>query len=154
MLNWTHCPFDRLTVRDLYQILKLRQDVFVIEQSCIYPDLDNLDERCVHLFGKDSNQQIKAYLRIIPPGVKRDIPAMGRIVVAPDVRGRNIAYFLMDQGIMLTGRLYPEMDLFVSAQEYLEKFYEKLGFVKISDMYLDDGIPHIDMVKKYEMSKV
>jgi len=153
-LTWHHSEFDQLTVTDLYQILKLRQDVFVIEQECIYPDIDNMDSRCLHVFGKDRDSVIKAYLRIIPPGVKKNLPALGRVVVSPDARGNKTAYSLMKEGILISDQIYPGMDLFISAQQYLETFYLKLGFIKISDMYLEDGIPHIDMVKKNEMSKL
>ncbi len=146
MLEWRWKRMEQIDVMDLYRILKLRQDVFVIEQSCIYPDMDNRDITAWHLAGVDGDGAIVACLRVLPPDVEHKFPRIGRVAVTEAARGKKLARSLMTEGIRRTRSLYPECAIRISAQQYLKKFYESLGFEEISDIYLEDGIPHLDMV--------
>lgn len=142
-LQW-HCrSFAELSVEELYGILKLRQDVFIIEQNCLYADIDELDEQCQHVYAVD-RKRIKAYLRCIPPANGTE-PALGRVLVAEDARRRGIARVLMQRGIAYLQNEYPGRKIKVAAQCYLQMFYESLGFVRTSEPYMEDGIAHIDM---------
>ena len=140
-------PFNELTPQLLYTAIKLRQDVFIIEQDCIYDDLDNLDQKCHHLFmmvdGKTAG-----YSRIVPPGVKFEESSIGRIIIAPGFRNQKLGYTLVKKSIKETLRLYPALDIKIEAQAHLENFYKYLDFETISTPYDVDGIPHIQMILK------
>lgn len=144
-INWHLKTFDALDAKTLYDLLKLRQDVFVLEQQCLYPDIDGLDPVCLHRYGvKDG--AIVAYLRIIPPSHHpKGLPAIGRVVVACNARGHRLARTIMEQALNDCRTRYPSMPVFLSAQTYLIDFYRSLGFEAISAPYLEDGIEHIDM---------
>ena len=157
--EWQWHTFDDLTGRQVYDVLKLRQEVFVVEQRCVFADIDGIDEQCWHLLGAGLDVRhlqgvghlgLLAYLRLLPPGVSHhppaDGPAIGRVVTHAGARGHGIGRALMLEGMRKAGELYPGLPLRVMAQVYLRHFYESLGFRAASQPYDDDGIPHIDMV--------
>jgi ElaA protein len=146
-LEWQSKAFDRLTVIELYDVMRLRMAVFVVEQHCCYQDADGLDPSCVHLLGRLPSGQLACYLRIVPPGLRYAEPSIGRVVVDGDIRGSGIGRALMARGIELTDETYPTGDIRLSAQKYLERFYQSFGFITKGDDYLDDGIPHVEMYR-------
>jgi ElaA protein len=144
-IKWIFSSFDLLKNHDLYQLLKLRQDVFIIEQNCIYPDIDNLDQYSYHLLGYKGDM-LAAYLRIVPPGKKYDFPSIGRVIVSEHERNKGLGQKLVDQGVLKTKQLYENNDIYVEAQAHLNDFYQRSGFQRITESYDVDGIPHIRMV--------
>jgi ElaA protein len=146
-ISWRCCGFDDLTSREVYDILALRQSVFVVEQNCPYRDADALDQESVHLSGRDGSGKLIAYLRIVPPGLRFPEPSIGRVVTAPEIRGKGIGRALMQQGIRIAAQLYEGRAMVVSAQQHLEKFYGSLGFRTRGSPYTEDGIPHVTMVR-------
>ena len=145
-ITWILKKFDNLSLHELYAILQLRSEVFVIEQNCVYPDLDNKDQPAYHLMGWN-NDKLIAYSRIIPPGVIYTEPSIGRVATSPAARGNNIGRELMEQSMNKLYVLYGETPIRIGAQLYLLKFYNQLGFHKTSDVYLEDGIEHIEMLR-------
>lgn len=147
MTKWQTKSFTELSVDELYDILKLRIDVFVVEQCCFYPDIDDLDrdKQTKHLFSyKDG--KIAAYLRVLAKGISYDdYISIGRVIVAPEARGTGLGDVLIQQGLKICKQDFPGQALKISAQQHLEKFYNKHGFIAISEMYLEDNIPHISM---------
>lgn len=140
-------PFDSLTLKELYAILRLRSEVFVLEQQCVFLDADEKDFKCQHLM-LYTGQQLVAYARIVPPGLSYAEPAIGRVVSSPAMRGKNFGKILMRLAISNCERLHGLRDIRIGAQSYLQPFYESFGFVKQGEPYLEDDIPHIEMVKK------
>lgn len=145
-LSWRCQPFQQLALADLHAVLKLRQDVFVIEQQCLYADIDGLDPQCLHLLGITNNGQLAAYARVVPAGLKFEEPAIGRVIVAPAWRGHALGGTLMREAIAATQRACPGAPIRISAQAHLQRFYGGLGFVTASDEYDEDGIAHVDML--------
>ncbi len=147
MLNWQFYRFNQLTTTQLYALLKLRTDVFVVEQNCPYPELDNKDyaPNTGHLLGYDSNVLV-AYARLLPPGLSYSQVSIGRVVVAESARGKGYGVALIQEALNQCGLLWPDQDIQIGAQLYLVDVYEKFGFVRHSDDYLEDGIPHVDML--------
>lgn len=150
MATW-HCKsFSQLNTNELYAILQARQSVFIIEQTCLYADIDQLDLHCYHLFfstvNDDKTATIHAYLRIVPPGIAYTEASLGRVLVSKDSRNQGLAKILINKGLEELKQLYPQQPIKIAAQNYLLAFYQSLGFSKISDIYLDDGIEHIDMI--------
>ena len=143
--------FDELTARELYDVLKLRQDVFVIEQTCIYPDMDGCDFVCHHALMRNRAGELIGYLRILPPGQTFDTAAIGRVLVREDARGGGSARQLMTAALRFIRETLMQRQVKLSAQQYLIDFYESLGFVIISEGYVEDGIPHIDMMLEFEL---
>lgn len=143
--NWQLKSFAQLTTLELFDVMALRQAVFVVEQDCAYQDADALDKTAWHLMGWDKQGQLKGYLRILPPGSCYPEAAIGRVLTAQSVRGKGVGQVLMQQGIEQVHRLYPNAGLCISAQSYLIDFYQNLGFVVDSEPYEEDGIPHIKM---------
>lgn len=141
-LDWL--PFDRLTGRQVHDVLQLRQRVFVVEQTCAYLDADGADPRCWHGLGVEAGVLV-ACARIAPPGLKYVEPAIGRVVTAPQVRRKGYGRELMQSAIAQVKRLYPGQPIRLGAQRYLERFYGSLGFVVASEPYDEDGIPHVEM---------
>lgn len=144
-LQWQAYTFEELDTAILYQILLLRQQVFIIEQECLYPDLDGLDQDSVHLCAW-SDGELMAYLRSLPPGLDYQESALGRIVVSEHARGLKLGRELVERGITLNQHTWPGADIQIAAQAHLEKFYLDLGFETLGKIYLEDGIPHIKML--------
>lgn len=136
--------FDELAPRELHDALALRQRVFVVEQACVYQDVDGKDPNALHLLGRDDHGALVAYARILPPGARFDVAAIGRVVIAPERRGEGLARTLMLEAIRVA-RDHHGPRVALSAQAHLETFYASLGFVRVSDEYDEDGIPHVDM---------
>lgn len=136
--------FDEMTGREVYNMLKNRQDVFVLEQQCIYDDMDNKDQKCKHLLAKKDGE-ILGSIRLIPPGVTKETASLGRFCVIEKARGLGIGGYLFDKAIEISREKLGREVLTISAQAYLKDTYAKRGFVQISDVYLDEGIEHVDM---------
>jgi len=145
-MNWTIKKFDELTLHELYAILQLRNEVFIIEQNCIYPDLDDKDQAAWHLLCFN-NDELIAYTRLLPPGVSYDDPAIGRVVTAATARRSGLGKELMLRSIDACEKLFGKIPISLGAQVYLKHFYESLGFSAAGDMYLEDGIEHIKMTR-------
>ncbi len=146
-LSWQVYGFEDLDVDRLYRILQLRQRVFIVEQTCVYEDLDGLDPYCFHLCGW-RDDTLLAYMRCLPPGLDYTESAMGRIVVDPAGRGLNLGRELVRRGIAFNRATWPRDGIRIGAQAQLEDFYCELGFEAVSDIYDEDGIPHIKMLFK------
>ncbi|GJM35550.1 MAG: ElaA protein [Saprospiraceae bacterium] len=148
-INFQCLSFDELTNEQLYRIMVLRQRVFVVEQECAYLDADDKDQKSWHLLGYDQQKNLVAYARLLP--IKLSYPgyaSIGRVVNAPEVRGRGVGQQLMIEAITFMEQLFPGTPIKISAQVYLIQFYESLGFQITGTEYLEDDIPHISMVKK------
>jgi len=143
-LNWIYKSFHHLTVAELYAIMQLRNEVFSVEQNCVYQDADDKDQACYHLAGWDG-KKLAAYCRILPAGLSYDSPGIGRVVSSPAYRKSGFGRQLMQQAIAKTHSQFNHPLITISAQFYLEKFYTSLGFKQISGIYEEDGIPHIKM---------
>ena len=143
--NWIVKKFDELSVAELYAIMQLRNEVFVVEQNCPYQDADGKDEMSCHLCGWQEGELV-AYCRIIPPGISYDEASIGRVVTSPAHRKSGIGRELMQIGIVKTYSLFSTDRIQIGAQHYLEKFYNSLGFTAVGDPYLEDGIPHLHML--------
>lgn len=146
-INWLLKKFEELTAAELYAIMQLRNEVFVLEQNCVYQDADDVDQSSWHFTGWDGNKLV-AYTRIIPPGLSYEIPSIGRVVTSPAYRKKGIGKLLMKLSIEKTFNLFNCDSIKIGAQLYLQNFYESLGFVSCSVQYLEDGIPHIKMLLK------
>ena len=144
-MSWELKEFDKLTNRELHDIFRLRVDVFVVEQTCPYPEIDGKDLDALHLMYKKNNEII-AYSRLLAPGVSFDEPSIGRVVVAEHHRGTGLGYELMRESVALSVAIY-NSPIKIGAQAHLEKYYGAAGFVKVSDVYVEDDIPHIDMLR-------
>lgn len=138
--------FEELTLEEFYKIVKARIGVFVVEQNCPYPELDDLDRSSQHLYITD-NDEIIAYLRIVPPGLRFKELSLGRILTVQSRRGTGLGMKLLLEGICAANREYGNCPIRISAQKYAVGFYEKVGFVQDSDEYFEDGIPHIEMIR-------
>jgi len=147
MINWSFKKFDNLTPDELYSVLQLRNEVFVVEQNCVFQDADNKDQGSYHLMGWN-NQVLVAYSRIVPAGIAYDsFPSIGRVVTSPKLRRTGIGKMLMQQSIEHLQKLLGKKSIKLGAQLYLKNFYESFGFVQSSDVYMEDGIPHIEMIR-------
>ena len=144
--SWQLIHFNDLTPVQLYNILRLRSEVFVVEQNCVYLDLDGKDNECFHLFAEQDNKTI-ACSRIVPPGLSYSEPSIGRIATAGEARGTGYGKELVQRSIDATLQLYGETAIKIGAQLYLKKFYESFGFAQVSDIYDEDGIDHIKMLR-------
>lgn len=147
-LEWTFAGFNRLSVEELYAILKLRQQVFVVEQRCAYQDCDGRDQNAYHLTGwkgKERGSKPIAYLRLMPPENKQSPVSIGRVVTHPDFRRQGIGREMMKKCLSKIGELYPKSVIRIAAQQYLIRFYEGFGFQISSETYQEDGIDHIEM---------
>ena len=146
MIKWITKKFDDLTPVELYAILQLRNEVFIVEQNCVYQDLDNKDQQAWHLMGW-MEKQLVAYTRLIPPGISYTEASIGRVVTSPLERRTGLGRELMQQSLDEIRKLFGEGPVRIGAQLYLKKFYTSLGFIPTSEIYLEDGIEHIEMVK-------
>jgi len=145
-LRWTWYRWDELTPDVLYALLRLRSAIFVVEQNCVFPEMDGRDPQCEHLCGWNGGG-LAAYLRLVPPGVRTPEVALGRVVVAKAARGTGLGRAIMREGLARCAQRYPGQRVKVSAQRHLEAFYQNLGFTTDGAPYDEDGIPHVDMVK-------
>lgn len=136
-------PYHQLSLTELYAILQARVAVFVVEQNCPYQEIDGKDPNCHHLFYREQDQ-ILAYLRVVPPGLSYPEASIGRVLTV--TRGGGLGKKLMTEGIRLSKELYPQAGLRIGAQVYAKSFYEQLGFRQSSGEYLEDDIPHIEML--------
>ena len=148
-LHWKTNTFAELSTQQLFEILRLRQEIFVVEQECAYPDIDDTDLVSTHLSGHNENNELIAYARLIQPGVSYDQASIGRIVVSPKARGQRLGETLMYKALDEMETLFPGKPIKIGAQQHLEKFYNDLGFKTISEMFLEDGIPHIHMLLQH-----
>ncbi len=146
-MNWTLKTFDSLTPQELYALLRLRSEVFVVEQNCVFLDMDNKDQQCHHLLGWQNNTLV-AYTRLVPPGLSYAEPSIGRVVSSPAARGTGAGKLLMDKSIEKIIELYGNTPIKIGAQLYLKSFYESFGFVQTGDVYDEDGIDHIEMIRE------
>jgi len=147
MLKTTTKTFQELTTKELYDLLQLRSEVFVVEQDCVYQDLDGKDEKALHVIGKKNNK-IVAYTRVFKPGDYFKEASIGRVVVSKEERQHKYGYDIMDASIKAVNDYFNETKIKLSAQTYLKKFYNNLGFKEVGEEYLEDGIPHIAMVRQ------
>lgn len=138
--------FKELTTSELYEILQLRSEVFVVEQDCVYQDIDRKDQKALHVIGIKEDKII-AYTRLFNSGQYFDTPSIGRVVVKNTERKYGYGHDLIKASIQAIVDNYSENKITISAQTYLQKFYESHGFVKVGEEYLEDGIPHIKMIK-------
>lgn len=144
-LNWIIKKFNELTTYELYEILRVRNEVFVVEQKCAYQDCDDKDKNSYHLFCID-NGNIVSYLRILEKGISYEEISIGRVLVVNNYRGKNLAKESMTKAINFIETHLIETSIRISAQAYLINFYKSLGFKEVSEVYLEDDIPHIEML--------
>ncbi|QGZ40517.1 ElaA protein [Pseudoduganella flava] len=150
MIDWQWLDFESIPRRDLYEVLRQRQEVFVLEQTCLYPDLDGYDEAAHHLMAWqtiDGKRQLVAYLRCLAPGAKYAEMSLGRILTPAIARGTGIGRQLVAEGIRRAEQLHPGHRIRIGAQARLETFYQGFGFETVSAPYDEDGILHIDMLR-------
>jgi len=145
MTNWTCKAFAELTAAELYAILRLRSEVFVVEQRCVFLDMDDKDQYCHHLMGWRGDV-LAGYSRIVPAGVSYVESSVGRIVTSPALRGHGIGRALISQSVHTLYMLYGKQPIRIGAQFYLLQFYQSLGFVQKGEIYLEDGIEHVQML--------
>lgn len=143
-LRWLCSKFESLSTNELYSLLKLRAEVFIVEQDCNYQDLDGKDQVAFHLLGTQGSD-LCCYARLIPPGISYDEASIGRIVTSSKFRGTGIGKLLVAECIRQCKILWPDSAITISAQHYLERFYHDYGFTTESEPYQEDGIPHIRM---------
>ena len=145
-VTWTVSAFAELDARDVHDVLRLRQDVFIIEQDCIFHEIDGRDPLALHLLGRRDGRLV-AYARIFAPGILGPEASIGRIATDPSVRGTGLGHALFREALGITERIAPDAPIRLAAQAHLERFYGAYGFVGIGDRYMDDGIVHLDMLR-------
>lgn len=171
-LRWRCLPFGALSADTLYRLLRLRSEVFVVEQACVFLDMDGLDPQCLHVLGEvvtptlplegahfalgrpggktvdaDVTVQLHASTRLVPPGLSFAEASIGRVVTAPAARGGGIGHVLMAESVRLLEQLWGPQPIRIGAQAHLERFYNRHGFVSDNKPYIEDGIPHIEMLR-------
>jgi ElaA protein len=149
-LNWILKKFEALTPYELYDIMWLRNEVFVVEQNCVYQDADYKDQKGWHYMGVDEEGKLMAYVRLLPPGVSYEEPSIGRVLTNPAARGTGVGRVLMQQAIEQCKALFGDLPIKIGAQYYLLQFYSSLGFVQTSAIYLEDNIEHIEMIRNIQ----
>lgn len=150
MIQWQWVLFEQLSVNELYEIIKVRQEIFVVEQNCVYLDADGLDQFSWHLLGWKGGadkRKIVAYLRVVFPRKKYAEPSIGRVLTTLALRGTGLGKELMQRTLIHVADVYPDSPIRISAQQYLEKFYANFGFQVVSEPYDEDGIVHIEMLR-------
>ena len=151
MIQWFCKSFDELTSKELYSILALRQEIFVVEQYCPYLDVDGKDFSCYHLFSTNKDNNLLAYSRLVPKGLSfTNEASIGRIMSSPLARGTGMGGKLIHQSISEVERLFGNVNIRIGAQCYLTGFYNKFGFVVDSEVFLEDAIPHVEMLYVFE----
>ncbi len=145
---WFYKSFQELTATEIYEILALRSEVFVVEQNCVFQDMDGKkDFESIHLFGKTIDNQLVAYTRILPANLAFKYASIGRVANSPKLRGKGIGKLLMEKSIETLYKIFGKVPIEIGAQYYLKSFYESFGFVISSEIYLEDDIEHIEMIK-------
>jgi ElaA protein len=144
-ISWRCKHFSELTAFELYQIIKLRNEVFVVEQNCVFQDADDKDQQCYHLAGMVENTLV-AYARLVPAAISYPYISIGRVITSPVHRRAGFGKALMTQAINECYRLFGKQTIKIGAQLYLKDFYQSFGFQQASKMYLEDDIPHIEML--------
>ncbi len=144
-INWQHKSFDELSPGQLYAIIQLRNEVFVVEQNCVFQDADNKDQDAYHMMGWIDNNLV-AYTRLIPSGIAYRETSIGRVVISPKLRKTGLGRELMDLSIDLLYNIWGKTPIKIGAQLYLKNFYESIGFQQTSEVYMEDGIEHIEML--------
>lgn len=147
-VTWQWVAFGALSGSDVYALLSLRQDVFMLEQQCLFADIDGIDAHAMHLLGwrdTGARRQLVAYLRVLAAGVSFAECAIGRVVTSPSVRGTGMGRLLMAEGMRCIRALYPQQPVRIGAQQRLVRFYASFGFEEASAPYLEDGIVHVEM---------
>ncbi|MFC4221752.1 GNAT family N-acetyltransferase [Flagellimonas marina] len=139
--------FEELSTQELYQILRLRSEVFVVEQDCVYQDIDNMDQKALHVLGLKDGELV-AYTRMFKPGDYFENASIGRVVVAQKQRKYGYGKQIMQVSMAALAQRFPKTTIEISAQKYLLKFYTELGFTTQGEEYLEDGIPHVRMIQK------
>lgn len=149
-LAWKIKAFSELSREELFEILQVRQQVFVVEQECAYPDIDDADRAAWHISarGAEADTPLLAYARILKPGLTYEQASIGRILTTTVARGQGLGRELIERSIAFIESRYPNHPIKIGAQVYLQEFYSKLGFEPVSGPYDEDGIAHIDMVKQ------
>jgi ElaA protein len=147
MIKWVLKKFEELDPYEMYSIMRLRSEVFVVEQKCVFLDMDNKDQPSHHLMGWEDNSLV-AYTRLVPPGVSYEQSSIGRVVTSPAKRGNGSGKLLMEKSIEVAESLFGKAPIRIGAQLYLKKFYSSLGFEQSSDIYDEDGIDHIEMIRQ------
>ena len=147
-LIWRWQRFGDLLPQQLYQIVRLRQDVFVVEQRCCYQDIDDWDQSAVHLLGCDATGLLVAYSRVFAPDTRFAEASIDRVLTAQSVRGRGLGHALVRQAVAYCEELFPGAPIRIGAQSHLQKFYGAHSFVTRGDEYPVDGIPHVDMFRE------
>ena len=145
MLTWQWTRFADLSVDDVYDMLALRSEIFVVEQDCVYLDPDGLDRRSWHLLGRGADGALLAYARVCEPGVKFAPPSIGRVVVSASRRATGLGHALMAEALRRCDEAYPGQRNRIGAQAHLQGFYGRHGYAAVGDTYLEDGIVHVDM---------
>lgn len=145
MINWECKTFAELSPEELYKIIQLRIEVFVVEQKCPFKDLDDKDQQSFHFLGW-KQEKLVAYTRLMPPGLSYEEASIGRVVSSQIVRGKNVGKELMERSIIKLYELFGKVSIKIGAQLYLKHFYQSLGFAQCSETYLEDGIEHIKML--------
>ena len=144
---FTSLAFDDLDLFQLYEIMVLRQEVFIVEQDCPYLDADGRDQKSIHLLGRSKQGQLLAYARVLPKGqTYKDYNSIGRVVISSTLRGKGYGHPLMQKAIEVTKAHFGDEAIKISAQAHLEQFYASLSFKRVGEEYLEDGIPHIGMI--------
>lgn len=149
---WRCLPFAALSADTLYRLLRLRSAVFVVEQHCAFLDLDGVDTHCMHVLGEADDgaggRRLLAAARLVPPGQTFAEASIGRVVTAPEARGRGLGHVLMAQSIHMLHGLWGPQPIRIGAQAHLQAFYARHGFVAEGAHYLEDGIPHVEMIRR------
>jgi ElaA protein len=147
IIEWQWCSLNDLSAKQLYALFATRSAVFVVEQNCPYQDLDGADLAALHLIAW-SGDEVAACLRLLAPGAKYAEPSIGRVLTRKEFRTTGLGRELMARGVARCEERFPGHAMRIGAQAYLERFYRSFGFVKASDVYLEDGIPHIEMLRE------
>ena len=144
-IRWYYKAFDELSANELYCILQLRSEVFVVEQNCVFLDADNKDQQCLHCMGR-YRDELAAYTRIAPPGYIYKETSIGRVATSPAHRRKGLGRELMQYSLEICRLNFGNTDIKLGAQYYLKEFYASFGFIEVGDTYIEDGIKHVYMI--------